>query len=163
MKLKDYVLWENDKIRVVIQGKANWPAKYGGHIVVEQKMNISTPYSDYSLYAKMSVIAAAIQKVLEQTGLAPHANLQSNSNWAFRNEDGSFRDIKEGQNHRNLHIHIYGRKKGKDSNWGEPIRPAYWQEQQVEQKYWGQIWNKKQINKLTDFLNEEIPKALKKI
>lgn len=159
-KLDHWLLWENPEIRVVVQERANWPARYGGHVVVEQKRGASTPYSDYALYAKMSVIAAAIQKGLEETDLVPHVNLQSNANWAFRKEDGSFRELKEGQRRRSLHIHVYGRCQ-EDPNWAEPIRPAYFREQQFEKKYWGQIWSENQLQRIAAFLELEVPRALR--
>jgi len=159
MKEMDYwILWEDEEIQVVVQGQANWPANYGGHVVVEQKRGTSTPYSDYRLFAEMNVIAAAVQKGMEELELAPHANIGSFANWAFRNPDGTFREVKEGQRHRNLHVHVYGRKP-KDPSWGDPLQQANWQEQQ-EGKYWGQIWSENQIQRLAAFLGLEVPRAL---
>ena len=156
---EQWVLFENSNIQVVIQSRTNFPAQYGGHIVVSQKVGAQTPYSKYALFAKMSVVAAAVQKGLEVTGLAPHANIQSNANWAFREINGSFLDVEEGKRNRRLHIHVYGRSP-KDPNWGEPIRPAYHQEQQAY-KYWGEVFIQLEMNKLAEFLSEEIPQALK--
>lgn len=154
-----WVLWENPEIRVVVQQKANWPAKYGGHVVVEQKIGVKTPYDDYALFGRMSVVAAVVQKGMEETGLAPHANIQSNANWAFRKPDGGFRGIKEGQQCRNLHFHICGRDP-KDPGWGEPIRPAYFKEQQ-EGKYWDEVWSEVQLQRIAAFLELEIPIGLR--
>lgn len=156
-----WVLWENPEIRVVVQKKANWPAKYGGHVVVEQqRRGASTPYSNYGLFAKMNVIAAVVQKALEEQELALHANIQSNANWAFRRLDGKFRDVKEGRKRRSLHVHVYGRRT-EDPGWGEPIRPAYFKEQQFEKKYWGQIWSESQLQRIATFLELEVPEALR--
>jgi len=155
-----WILWRDKETKVVVQRRTNWPAKFGGHIVVEQHKEVSTPYEDYPLFSKMSVIAATVQKSLEKTGLASHANIQSNANWAFRTPTGEFREIKEGQEHRRVHIHVYGRTM-EDPGWGEPIRPAYWEGQQIGQKYWGQVWSKEKMNKLATFLEKEIPRALK--
>ena len=157
-KLDHWVLWEDEETQVVVQVAANWPAKYGGHVVVEQKRGASTPHSNYRLFAKMNIIAAVVQKGLEETGLAPHANIGSFANWAFRSPDGSFRKVKEGQRHRNLHVHVYGRDP-EDPSWGDPLQQANWQEQQ-EGKYWGQIWTEKQIQRITAFLGLEVPRAL---
>jgi len=159
-KADHWVLWKNLEIQVVVQRKANWPARYGGHVVVEQKRGTNTPYyGGYSLFGKMSVVAAAVQKALEEQKLAPHTNIQSNDNWAFRNPDGSFREVEEGQRHRNLHVHVYGRDP-KDGSWGDPIRQANWREQHVEKKYWGQIWTENQLQRIAAFLELEVPIAL---
>ena len=154
-----WVLWEDSEVRSVIQTKTNFPAEYGGHIVVEQKLGVKVPYENYALFSKMSIIAAAIQKTLEEIGLAPHANIQSNANWAFRNSDGSLRSIKEGQAARGLHIHVYGRCP-EDPGWAEPIRPAYFWEQKAG-KYWGKFFSREQMRKLSELLQKEIPRALK--
>lgn len=155
-----WVLWEDDQVRVVIQEKTNFPADYGGHIVVEQKLGVRVPYGDYRLFAKMSVVAAVVQRGLEDTGLAPHANIQSNANWAFREADGSSRDVEEGRKKRELHIHVYGRTP-KDPGWGEPIRPANFQEQR-EGKFWGKIFSQEKMAELSDFLNKKVSLTLKK-
>jgi len=157
-EMDHWVLWEDNEVLVVIQRKTNFPAEYGGHIVVEQKKEIEVPYGDYRLFGKMSIVAAAVQKGLEKTGLAPHANIQSNANWAFRKTDDSFLDIEEGRKRRRLHIHVYGRTP-KDPGWGEPIRPAYHQEQQ-QGKYWGKIFSQDKMVELSESLNKEIPTAL---
>lgn len=154
-----WVLWKDREVCVVIQAKTNFPAEYGGHIVVEQKLGVKVPYENYGLFSKMSIIAAVVQKVLEEIRLAPHANIQSNANWAFRNSDGSLRSIKEGQAARGLHIHVYGRRP-EDPGWAEPIQPAYFQEQKVG-KYWGKVFSEEQMRKLSKILQKEIPRALK--
>lgn len=158
-ELDHWVLWEDREVRVVIQAKTNFPAEYGGHIVVEQKLEVKVPYGNYDLFSKMSIIAAIVQKELEEIGLAPHANIQSNANWAFRNSDGSLRSIKEGQAARGLHIHVYGRRP-EDPGWAEPIRPACFQEQKAG-KYWGKVFSEEQMRKLSELLQKEIPRALK--
>lgn len=157
-KMSHWVLWEDDEVRVVIQIKTNFPAEYGGHIVVEQKLGVRVPYGDYRLFAKMSIVAAAIQKGLEETDLAPHANIQSNANWAFREADGAFRDVEEGRKQRGLHIHVYGRTP-KDPGWGESVRPAYHEEQR-QGKYWQKVFSQEKMNELSKFFKKEIPTVL---
>lgn len=155
---RHWIFWEDGAIRVVIQRDTNFPAEYGGHLVVEQKSGVKTPYGDYRLFARMAVVAAAVQKALEETGLAPHANIQSNANWGFRNPDGTFRTIEEGRSKRSLHLHVYGRKP-KDPNWAEPVRPAYHAEQQAG-KYFGKVFSAHQMERVRNFLQKEIPEAL---
>ncbi len=155
-KEKDHwVLWEDETIYVVVQRKTNFPARYGGHIVVGQKAGVKTPYENLGLFSDMMKMAAIVQKALETLHIAPHANIQSNANWAFRRMDGSFRDVLSGREKRLLHIHIYGRCPD-DPNWGEPVRPAYHREQQRDGKYWNMIWPKKTLKKISDFIAKEI-------
>jgi len=156
-----WVLWQDEEVRVVVQYKTNFPAEFGGHLVVEQKLETQVPYQDYRLFAKMSVVAAVVQKGLEVLDIAPHANIQSNANWAFRKPDSSYREVKRGKKHRSLHLHVYGRHPN-DPNWAEPIRPAYHKEQQ-EGKYWGKVFSKKQRMELGAFLEEEVPRALQQL
>lgn len=152
-----WVLWENPEIRVVVQRKANWPAKYGGHVVVEQKIGAKTPYDDYALFGRMAVVAAVVQKGMEELGLAPHANIGSFANWAFRTPDGELREVQDGQKRRGLHVHVYGRRP-EDRSWGDPLRQADWKEHFVDKKYWGRIWSENQVQRLAAFLELEVPR-----
>jgi hypothetical protein len=154
-----WVLWEDDETGVIVPIKTSWPVHYGGWVIVVQNQNVKTPYDNYRLYAKMSVIAATVQKGLEEMGLAPHANIQSNANWAFRNRDGSLRDVEEGREKRKIHIHIFGRM-FEDPSWADPILLPSHQEYNSSKKFWGKVWNKKDMDKLINFLEAEIPKAI---
>ncbi len=148
-------MWENNSLRIIAQKKANFPANYGGHFVVEQDLGVKTPYDDYFLFARMAVAAAVVQKGLEKLGLAPHANIQSNANWAFRREDGDLKDTEQGRSQRCLHIHIYGRHPD-DPNWADPVRPATYWEQQAG-KYWHKVFPEEKLEKLSCFIEKEIP------
>lgn len=158
-KSSRWILWKESGIRVVVEDPPNFPAEWGGHFMVEHGFQAATPYGNYLLFAKMSVVAAVVQKGLEILGLAPHANIQSNANWAFRRPDSSFRKVEEGKKRRKLHLHIYGRRP-QDPNWAEPIHPAYHQEQMAG-KYSGKIFTYEQMRRLSAFLAREIPTALK--
>ena len=155
-----WVLWEDSEVRVCVPTKTSWPAHYGGWVVVFQKQNVvGAPYNDYRLFAKMSVIAAAVQNSLEYVGLAPHANIQSNANWAFRKSDGSLLNSKEGRERRKVHIHIFGRKV-EDPAWADPIVLPTFQEYYATKDCWGKIWSEEDMNKLVRFLEYEVPLAL---
>lgn len=73
-----WVLWEDDEVGVIVPVKTGYPAHYSGWVIVVQNQNVKTPYDDYRLYAKMSVITATVQKGLEETGLAPSARASTN-------------------------------------------------------------------------------------
>jgi hypothetical protein len=105
-----WVLWQDTDVEVVVPVKTLWPATYGGWVIVIQHQEVNTPHHNYPLFAKMSVIAAVVQKGLEHLDLAPHANIQSNANWAFRATDGTLTDLEEGRQQRRVHIHIFGRR-----------------------------------------------------
>jgi hypothetical protein len=154
-----WVLWEDSEVGVIVPVKTGYPAEYGGWVSVVQNKNVKTPYDNYKLYAKMNVIAATVQKGLELTGLAPHANIQSNANWAFRNRDGSIIDVEEGREKRRVHIHIFGRMVNGPA-WADPILLPTYQEYNSSKKFWGKVWNKQEMNKLIKFLEAEVPKAL---
>ena len=132
---------------------------YGGWVIVIQHQEVNAPYHDYRLFAKMCVIAAVVQKGIERLALAPHANIQSNANWAFRTNDGSFIDLEEGRQRRRVHIHIFGRRT-QDPIWGDPIRLVSYREYAAMQDF-NEVWNKTTLNQFSAFLAEEVPRALK--
>lgn len=158
-----WVLWEDSEVRVITPESPFWSGVFGGHIVVEQHVRdqgeVKVPYESYKLFAKMSVIAAAVQKALEETYTAHHANIQSNDNWAFRFLNGSLKDKYKGKGCRRLHIHIFGRKQ-EDPNWGNPIPSLVYQ---ARGAYKGQCLNEVPRDKLCAFLETEIPKALQEV
>ena len=159
-----WVLWGDSEVRVITEKNPLWPAKFGGHIVVEQlaldPKRVKVPHENYKLFAKMNVIAAAVQGGLEETSVADHANIQCNGNWAFRSSGGSLRrSCVGGQGYRRLHIHIFGRRK-EDPNWGNPISlPTY----QARGTYKGQCLNEASRDALCAFLETEISKALQEV
>lgn len=156
-----WALWEDDKFRVKTLKNPNRPAEYGGHILVEQKSEVvKVPYDNYILFAKLSVIAAAVQKGVEKTGLAPHANIQCNANWSFRKPNGGLREVKKGKERRKVHLHVYPRLPV-DPHWGDPAYLATHREQIIEEKYKGRIFTMPQMKKLKEFLEKEIPTVLK--
>lgn len=156
-----WILWNDAEINVVVPVKTLWPATYGGWIIVvqHQQQQVNTPYHNYRLFAKMNVIAAVVQKGLERLELAPHANIQSNANWAFRTTDGALTDLEEGRQRRRVHIHIFGRRT-QDPGWGDPIRLAPYREYAVLQDS-ADVWNETTLNQFSTFLADEIPRALK--
>lgn len=154
-----WVLWQDTDVDVVVPMKTLWRAAYGGWVIVTQRQQVSTPYHNYRLFAKMCVIAAVVQKGLEHLALAPHANIQSNANWAFRTSNGGFTDIEEGRQRRRVHIHIFGRRI-QDPSWGDPIRLAPYREYAVMQST-EDIWNEPTLKQFSAFLADEVPQALK--
>lgn len=158
-----WVLWKDSEVQVITQESPLWPGEFGGHIVVEQlardEKKVKVPHENYKLFAKMNVIAAAVQKALEQTSVAYHANIQWNGNWAFRSLCGSLRNALVGQGYRRLHIHIFGRRT-EDLSWGDPISlPTY----QARGMYEGQCLNEVSRDALCAFLKTEIPKAIQEM
>ena len=155
-----WILWENDNFRVKTLENPNRPANYGGHILVEQKSEVAkVPYDDYVLFAEISVIAAVIQKGVEETGIAPHVNIQCNANWAFRKPNGGLQEIEEGRKKRKVHLHIYPRLPA-DPHWADPAYLATHQEHILEEKYRDDTFTMKQMEDLKQFLEKEIPTAL---
>ena len=156
-----WVLWHDAEVDVVVPVKTLWPATYGGWVIVvqHQQKQVNTPYQDYHLFAKMSVIAAVVQKGLECLEIAPHANIQSNANWAFRTTDGTLTDLEEGRQLRRVHIHIFGRRK-QDSNWGDPILLAPYCKYVAFQDS-EDIWNETTLEHFSTFLADEVPRALR--
>ncbi|MHA2300756.1 MAG: hypothetical protein ACXACD_07360 [Candidatus Thorarchaeota archaeon] len=154
-----WVLWHDTDVDVVVPVKTLWPAAYGGWVIVIQHQQANTPYHNYRLFAKMSVIAAVVQKGLEHLDLAPHANIQSNANWAFRTSDGALTDLEEGRHRRRVHIHIFGRRT-QDPSWGDPIQLASYHEYTVMQDS-ENIWDETTLNQFSTFLLDEVPRALK--
>jgi hypothetical protein len=155
-----WVLWHDADVEVVAPVKTLWPADYGGWVIVIQHQDVNTPYHDYHLFAKMSVIAAVVQKGLEHLELAPHANIQSNANWAFRTTDDTLTDLEEGRQQRRVHIHIFGRQT-QDPSWGDPIQLAPYREYAAMQDS-ADVWNETTLNQFSAFLADEIPRALKR-
>lgn len=158
-----WILWQDDQgIEVVALENPHWPKGLGGHIIVFGPSK-ETPYEDYGIYAKMTVIAAACQKALSELSLAPHANIQINGNWAFRRREESGEasavSLEEGLASRRVHVHIYGRKP-EDINWGDPIRLPNHRQFHETNPYAGETWPEATLNDLAEFLDEEIPKAL---
>jgi diadenosine tetraphosphate (Ap4A) HIT family hydrolase len=156
-----WMLWRDAEVDVVVPVKTLWPAEYGGWVIVvqHQQTQVNTPYHDYHLFAKMCVIAAVVQKGLERLELAPHANIQSNANWAFRTTDGTFTDLEKGRQRRRVHIHIFGRRT-QDPSWGNPIRLAPYREYAAMQDS-TDIWNEITLNQFSTFLANEVPRALR--
>lgn len=156
-----WVLWHDAEVDVVVPVRTLWPAAYGGWVIVVQRQQkqVNTPYHDYHLFAKMCVIAAVVQKGLECLELAPHANIQSNANWAFRRTNGTLTDLERGRQQRRVHIHIFGRRT-QDPSWGDPIQLAphckYVAFQDSED-----IWNGTTLNQFSAFLVDEVPRALR--
>jgi hypothetical protein len=153
-----WILWKDSEVEVVVPTNPLWPASYGGWVDVIQHQDMNTPYDNYRLFAKMSVIAASVQKGLEDTRLAPHANIQSNANGAFRNTDGTLINLEEGRQRRKVHIHIFGRRL-EDSTWADPIQLATYQAYNA-MKHSDDIWSEDKMNDLIKFLDNEIPRAL---
>jgi diadenosine tetraphosphate (Ap4A) HIT family hydrolase len=153
-----WVLWEDSGIQVVVPVKTLWPAEYGGWVVVLQHHDVNTPYVNYRLFATMSVIAATVQKGLEALGLAPHANIQSNANWAFRKTNGTVTLTEIGRQRRKVHIHIFGRSTD-DPMWADPIQLGTYHEYtaMIPER---NVWPEETMTRLTSFLADEIPKAL---
>jgi hypothetical protein len=133
-----WVLWHDADVEVVAPVKTLWPADYGGWVIV----------------------AAVVQKGLEHLELAPHANIQSNANWAFRTTDGTLTDLEEGRQQRRVHIHIFGRQT-QDPSWGDPIQLAPYREYAAMQDS-ADVWNETTLNQFSAFLADEIPRALKR-
>jgi len=154
-----WVLWQDRDVDVVVPMKTLWRATYGGWIIVTQRQQVCAPYDNYRLFAKMCVIAAVVQKGLEHLALAPHANIQSNANWAFRTSNGDLTDLEEGRHRRRVHIHIFGRQT-QDPNWGDPIRLASYREYSIIQNA-EDIWNDNTLKQFSTFLANEVPQALK--
>lgn len=163
--LSHWVLWENEDFRIITLKNPNRPADYGGHIVVEQKGQehpVRVPYEHYRFFAKISVIAAVVQKAVELTRIAPHCNIQFNSNWAWRSPNGGLRDLGEGKENRAVHAHIYPRTLH-DPNWANPAYLATFQEHVIDQKYRDRVFTMEQMIRLRDSLKREIPAALEAI
>ena len=156
-----WVLWHDNEVDVVVPVKTLWPAEYGGWVIVaqHQQQQVNAPYHDYQLFAKMCVIAAVVQKGLEHLALAPHANIQSNANWAFRTTEGALTDLEEGRQRRRVHIHIFGRRT-QDPSWGDPIQLAPYRDYAAMQES-TDIWNETTLNQFSAFLSAEVPQALK--
>jgi diadenosine tetraphosphate (Ap4A) HIT family hydrolase len=156
-----WVLWHDTDVEVVVPVKTLWPSEFGGWVIVvqHQQKQVNAPYHDYQLFAKMSVIAAVVQKGLEHLELAPHANIQSNANWAFRTTDGAFTDLEEGRQQRRVHIHIFGRRM-QDPSWGDPIQLAPYRKYVALQDS-EDIWNETTLSQFSTFLADEVPRALK--
>lgn len=163
--LSHWVLWENEDFRIITLKNPNRPADHGGHIVVEQKVKecpVRVPYEDYRFFAKISVIAAVVQKAVELTRIAPHCNVQFNGNWAWRSPNGGLRELKEGKENRAVHAHIYPRTLH-DPYWANPAYLATFQEHVIDQEYRDRAFTMKQMIRLRDFLMREIPVALEAI
>lgn len=155
-----WVLWEDGGFRVRTLENPNRPADHGGHILVEHKEGaVKVPYQNYVFFAKISVIAAVVQKAVEKTGISPHANIQCNANWSFRKPNGGLREVKKGKEKRKVHLHVYPRLPA-DPHWGDPAYLATYKEQIIEEKYKGRMFTMPQMVKLKEFLENEIPKAL---
>ncbi len=159
--LPHWILWKNNSFQVKALENPNRPADHGGHILVEHKgVAVKVPCQNYVFFAKLSVIAAVVQKAVEETGLAPHCNIQCNSNWSFRKPNGGLRDIKKGRERRKVHLHVYPRFPA-DPYWADPAYLATYREQIIEEKYKGRTFTMPQMVKLKKFLEKEIPIALK--
>lgn len=156
-----WVLWRDAEVEVVVPMKTLWPAESGGWVIVvqHQQQQVNAPYHDYPLFAKMCVVAAVVQKGLEHLALAPHANIQSNANWAFRTTDGALTDLEEGRQRRRVHIHIFGRRT-QDPNWGNPIQLASYRDYAAMQNS-TDVWNEITLDHFSTFLAKEVPRALK--
>jgi diadenosine tetraphosphate (Ap4A) HIT family hydrolase len=156
-----WAVWHDTDVEVVVPVKTLWPASYGGWVIVvqHQQKQVNAPYHDYHLFAKMCVIAAVVQKGLERLELAPHANIQSNANWAFRTTDGTLTDLEAGRQQRRVHIHIFGRRT-EDPSWGDPIGLASYNEYAAMQNA-EDVWNETTLNHFSTFLADEVPRALK--
>ena len=157
-----WVLWHDAEVDVVVPVKMLWPAEYGGWVIVgqHQETPVNAPYHDYRLFAKMCVIAAVVQKGLERLALAPHANIQSNANWAFRATDGALTDLEEGRLRRRVHIHIFGRRT-QDPRWGDPIQLASYRDYAAMQES-TDIWSETILTQFSVFLADEVPQALQR-
>jgi hypothetical protein len=154
-----WVLWQDTDVDVVVPVKTLWRSTYGGWVVVTQHLQVNAPYHNFRLFAKMCVIAAVVQKGLERLALAPHANIQSNANWAFRTSDGALSELEEGRQRRRVHIRIFGRRT-QDPSWGDPIRLASYHEY-VAMQDTGEIWSENTLKQFSTFLADEVPQALK--
>ena len=162
--LSHWVLWEDKQFRVITLRNPNRPADHGGHIVVEKRIKgagaaVKDPYENYVFFAKISVIAAVVQKAVELTGIAPHCNVQFNGNWAWRNSDNSLRGIEEGKRRRAVHLHIYPRISD-DPCWGNPAYLATYKEQVIDEIYKDRCFTMEQMERLKEFLEKEISTAL---
>jgi len=158
-----WILWENSNFRVRTLENPNRPADHGGHILVEHKGGaVKVPYENYVFFAKLSVIAAVVQKAVERTGLAPHCNIQCNTNWSFRKPNGGLKEVKKGRGRRSVHLHVYPRLPD-DPHWADPAYLATYKEQMIDEKYKGRTFTMPQMVKLKEFLKKEIPVALEAI
>jgi len=102
------VLWENEEMSLQSAFKPAIPREEGFHLVLLQKKDIPSPWTDPELYARMSRVAAITSGVLIEVGMAEWANIQYNGN------------LDAGKKPK-MHIHIFARlKTGK--LWGGPLQ-----------------------------------------
>jgi diadenosine tetraphosphate (Ap4A) HIT family hydrolase len=102
------LLWEDDHFMIKTPLNPHIPYSEGLHLIVTSKIAFESAWADPDKAAQAFTIAAKACKMIEDEGLAPWFNIQSNGNWGLLSDGKKF-----------FHIHIYGRNQ--TSRWGKPI------------------------------------------
>lgn len=105
----EWVLWENDEMSLQAAFNPAIPREEGLHIVLLQKKNVPSPWSDPELFSRMSMFAAKVGGVLINMGMADWVNIHCDGN------------IGAAKGNPKMHIHIFGRLKT-GRNWGGPLQ-----------------------------------------
>ncbi len=109
MTKEKWILWEDEKFKVITPQNPHIPLKEGLHVKILPKTEVISAWQDINLCAETFRLAAKVCQIMEKLKLAPWFNLQANGNWG----------LLPGRTPR-FHVHIYARKKGK--TWGMSLQ-----------------------------------------
>ena len=108
LKIKNPILWENDKFIIRTPSNPHLPYSEGLHIYIAPKKEIANAWEDPELAAETFKYSSEACRLIEGLGLAPWFNIQANGNWGLLEGNSPY-----------FHIHAYGRNMTK--NWGKPL------------------------------------------
>lgn len=104
----NFLLWENDNFVIKTPFNPHVPYSEGLHLIVTSKVVFEAAWYNPEISAQAFKLSAKACKIMEDIGIAPWFNVQSNGNWGLLSDGPRF-----------FHIHVYGRNK--TVNWGKPI------------------------------------------
>lgn len=109
MMKEKWILWEDEKFKVITPQNPHIPLKEGLHVKVLPKTEVISAWQDVDLCAETFKLAAKVCQIMKKLKLAPWFNLQANGNWG----------LLPGKTSR-FHVHVYARRKGK--TWGMSLQ-----------------------------------------
>jgi hypothetical protein len=104
----NFLLWENNEFVIKTPFNPHILYEEGLHLIVTTQADYETAWENPEISGQVFELAARASKIIEETGLAPWFNIQSNGNWGLLPDANKF-----------FHVHIYGRNKTR--SWGKPI------------------------------------------
>ena len=104
----NFLLWENEEFVIKTPFNPHTPYAQGMHLIVTTQADYETAWQDPAVSGRVFELASRASKIIQEVGLAPWFNLQSNGNWGLLPGANKF-----------FHIHIYARNK--TEGWGKPI------------------------------------------